>query len=190
VYVAVGVAAILIILAGRMQPHAPLHIRPGWHRAKAGALGIVVIVAVVAGATAFGIINKTELQQSADQNDLLTGTVRGKLPDCAKDFPMPKGLTPQYGFGSGAACQAQLSSTSSSQDVANAFRALLRTKQYVFSEVAGAPGSVILTITKPRCATLAVVPGPEKGSIVAIALTPCVPQTGSPRASPRATTSP
>ena len=186
VWIAIGAAAVLIVLAGRMSPHAPFIVRPGWYRAKAGALGVAVIAIVVAGSGVFGAINSPSLEPQGNPNDLLAGTVRGRVPDCAKGFPLTTGLKPQYGFGTGAACQVVLSSPKPPADVTAEFRALLRSRGYVFSEVNGAPGSVILTITKPRCATLAVVPG-ETGATVAVALTSTC---GTPSGSPRPTTRP
>lgn len=185
VWITIAAAAVLIVLAGRMSPHAPFVVRPGWHRSRGGAMGIALLAAVIAGSAFFGTINSASLQPKGNPSDLLAGTVRGKLPDCAKGFPLTSGLKPQYGFGTGAACQAVLSSTKTPAQITAEFRSLLKSKNYVFTEVTGAPGSVILTITKPRCATLAVVPG-ETGATVAVALTTCAsPQpTGRPTARP------
>jgi hypothetical protein len=57
---------------------------------------------------------------------------------------------------------------------------LLKKNKYVFTELTGAPGSTVFTITKPRCATLAVVPA-ETGSIAAIAFTTCASPTPARR---------
>jgi hypothetical protein len=186
VYVGMGAAVLLVVLAGRMSPHAPFVVRPGWHRAKAGVAGIAIIAVVVAGSAVFGTINSADLQPKGNVGDLLAGTVRGRIPDCAKGFPLTEGLKPQYGFGTGTACQVVLSSTKTPAAVAAEFRTLLRSKNYVFTEITGAPGSIILSITKPRCATLAVVPG-ETGTTVAVALTTCGPAipTPTPTGSPR-----
>jgi hypothetical protein len=182
VYITIGAAVVLIVLAGRMSPHAPFVVRPGWHRSRGGAMGIAVLAIVVAGSAVFGTINSVLLEPKGNPSDLLAGTVRGKLPDCAKGFPLTTGLKPQYGFGTGAACQAVLSSTKTPSQIAAEFRALLKSKNYVFTE-GGTAGSVILTVTKPRCATLAVVPG-DTGATVAVALTTCAPPqpTGRPTA--------
>jgi len=174
-WIAIGLSVVLIILAGRMSPHAPLVVRPGWHKARAGAVGVVVLAVVVAGSAVFGATNKASLTPHTS-TDQFSGTVRGKLPDCAKDFPLPPGVKPDYGFGSGSSCQVQLLSTKSSADLTAAFRAILRQNHYVFTEVTGAPGSTVFTITKPRCATLAVVPA-ETGSLAAVAFSICTPQS-------------
>jgi hypothetical protein len=169
-WIAIGLAAVLIILAGRMSPHAPLVVRPGWHKARAGIIGIVIIAVVVAGSAVFGATNKASTTTAGP--DLLAGTVQGRLPDCAEKFPLPPGVKPDYGFGTGAVCQAQLSSTKSSAALTKEFRALLTKEKYTFTELTGAPGSTVFTITKPRCTTLAVVPS-ESGSLVAIAFSSC-----------------
>jgi hypothetical protein len=182
VWITVGAAAVLIVLAGRMSPHAPFVVRPGWHRAKAGVLGMIVLAAVVAGSAVFGTINSASLEPKGNPSDLLAGTVRGKLPDCAKVFPLAAGLKPQYGFGTGAACQAVLSSTKTPPQISAEFRALLKSKNYVFTEDSPTPGSVRWTITRPRCATLIVVPD-QKGTTVVVVLSPC----GSPTPTTRPT---
>ena len=179
VWIAIGVAAILIVLAGRMSPHAPLVVRPGWHRRTAGAVGLAVLVVVAAGSAVFGTMNNASLSPNQGSGDAFAGTIKGKIPACAKSFPLPSGLTPQYGFDTQGACQVQLAAKGSSTDVTARFRSLFAQKKYTYTEVAGAPGSVVFTITKPRCATLAVVPA-ESGSIVAVALTPCVAPSSSP----------
>ena len=175
-WIAIGVSAVLIILAGRMSPHAPLVVRPGWHKARAGIIGVIVLGLVVAGSAVFGATNKAALTPSSSPGDAFAGTVRGRLPDCAKGFELPAGVKPEYGFGTGGVCQAQLTSTKSSADLTTDFRALLKKNKYVFTELTGAPGSTVFTITKPRCATLAVVPA-ETGSIAAIAFTTCTSPT-------------
>jgi len=179
VWIAIGLAALLIVLAGRMSPHAPLVVRPGWHKARAGIAGLAVLAVVAAGSAVFGTINTTSLKPTVGGSDAFAGTVRGKLPNCAKGFPLPPGVKPQYGFDTGGACQAQLSSDKSSADLTSAFKALMTKNHYKYTEVTGAPGSTVFTITKPRCATLAVVPA-ESGSIIAVAFTPCTSGTPSP----------
>ena len=179
VWIAIGIAAVLIVLAGRMSPHAPLVLRPGWHRTSAGAVGLVLLTVVAAGSALFGWVNTASLTQSASGGDAFAGTIKGKVPACAKSFPLPPGLKPQYGFDTQGACQVQFAAKGSSTDVTAAFRALFASKQYKYTEIAGAPGSVVFTITKPRCATLAVIPA-ERGSTVAIAVTPCALPTSSP----------
>jgi hypothetical protein len=168
-WIAIGLAAVLIILAGRMSPHAPLVVRPGWHKARAGIIGIVILSVVVAGSAVFGATNKAS---TSTESGFLAGTVQGRLPDCADKFPLPPGVKPDFGFGTGTVCQAQLSSTKNSAVLTKEFRALLTKQKYTFTELTGAPGSTVFTITKPRCTTLAVVPS-ETGSLVAISFTSC-----------------
>jgi hypothetical protein len=173
VWVAIVAALLLVVVAGRMSPQAPLVRRPGWQKGTAGLVGMIVLGVVVAGSAVFATINEASLQATNPRGDLFAGTVRGRMPDCAKDFPLPEGVKPQYGFGTGATCQAQLTSAASPAEVTAAFKKLLTSKKWTYAEVKGAPGSTILTITKPRCATLAVVPDPEAGAIAAVAFTPC-----------------
>jgi len=179
VWIAIAAAAILIVLAGRMSPHAGLVLRTGWHKGKAGVIGIVVLGIVVAGSAVFGVTNSPTLQPTGGSpSDLFAGTVRGRMPDCAKGFPLPESIKPQYGFGTGSTCQAQLTSSRPPAEITAAFDSLLRTRGWTFTKITGAPGSTIFTITKPRCATLAVVPA-ESGSIAAVAFQPCPAPTAS-----------
>jgi hypothetical protein len=181
VWIAIGAAAVLIVLAGRMSPHAPLHVRPGWQKGRAGLIGIVVLGIIVAGSAVFGVTNSPKLQATGSVSDPLTGSVRGKVPDCAKDFPLPEGIKPQYGFGVGGTCQVQMTSTKTTQVLIDEFRTLLRSKGWTFTEDQRQPGVWILAITKPRCGTLAIVPA-EAGSIAAVGFTPCGTSSPSPRA--------
>jgi hypothetical protein len=181
VWIAIIVAALLVLLAGRMSPRAPLVVRPGWQRGRAGTIGLAVLLVVIAGSAVFGATNgPKQPTASAPNPDLFKGTVRGKIPKCAKGFPFPSGLKPEYGFDTGSSCQAQLSSTRKSTDLIKAFRAALKAGKWTFTEVKGQPGSAVFSITKPRCATLAVIPA-EKGAAVAIAFTPCPTTRPTPR---------
>lgn len=181
VWIAIGAAALLVVLAGRMSPRAPLVFRPGWHRGRAGTVGALVLLAVIAGSAVFGATNSPKLTAGSTTNpDLFRGTVRGKLPECAKGFPIPSGVKPEFGFDTATTCQAQLSSTQSSTKLIAAFKSSLTSAKWTFTEVKGAAGSSIFSITKPRCATLAVVPD-RTGSVVAVSFTSCPSATPTPR---------
>lgn len=180
VWITIGVAALLVVLAGRMSPRAPLVFRPGWHRGRAGVVGLVMILAVIAGSAVFGATNSPKLVAESSNPDLFKGTVRGRLPDCAEGFPFPTGVKPEFGFDTATTCQAQLSSTQDSTALINAFKASLKSAKWTFTEVKGAAGSSVFSITKPRCATLAVVPD-RTGSIIAVSFTTCPPPTPTAR---------
>ena len=181
VFITIGAAAVLIVLAGRMSPRAPLVLQPGWHRGRAGTVGLLVLIIVIAGAAVFGATNSPTLTADSRLNpDAFRGTVRGRVPDCAREFPHPTGLTPQYGFDTGSSCQALLSSSQAPAPLVEAFRKTLAAARWKFTEDERAPGSVVFTITGPRCAILAVVPA-EGGASVALAFTPC--SSPSPTAS-------
>lgn len=181
VWVAIGAAALLVVLAGRMSPRAPLVFRPGWHRGRAGTIGLVILLAVVAGSAVFGATNSPKLTADSTGNpDLFRGTVRNKIPDCAKGFPLPSGLKPEFGFDTATTCQAQLTSTQSSTAIIAAFKTTLAAAKWTFTEVKGAAGSSVFSITKPRCATLAVIPD-RNGSLIAVSFTRCPSPTPTPR---------
>lgn len=181
VWIAIGAAALLVVLAGRMSPRAPLVLRPGWHRARGGTLGAALLVVMVAGAAAFGVVNSPSTSGARSGPREFPGTVRNKLPDCAKDFPLPAGLKPQLGFDAGTVCQAQLSSTRDSVSLLNAARAALKKARWTFTETKLVPGTSTFSITKPRCASLTVV-GAQRGSILVIQYTSC--SSPSPTPSP------
>jgi hypothetical protein len=185
VWIAIATAAVLIVLAGRMSPHAPLVVRPGWQKGRAGLIGIVVLGVIVAGSAVFGVTNNPKLRATGSVSDPLTGSVQGKVPDCAKGFPIPDDVKPQYGFGVGGTCQVQMTSTKSTKILTDEFRTGMKAKGWVFTEDQRQPGVWIFAITKPRCGTLAIVPA-ESGSIAAVGFTPC----GTPSPTPRATASP
>jgi hypothetical protein len=172
-WIAIGLAVVLIVLAGRMSPHAPLVFRPGWHKARAGIIGIVVLAVVVAGSAVFGATNKAKLTQSSRTPP---GLIQGRIPNCAKGFPLPAGLKPQSGFD-GSLCQAVLTSPKASTALATEVRDLLKQKKYTFSEVPAQPGYFI--VTKPVCVTVVVVPS-DPGSLVALAYNSCQPIPTSP----------
>jgi len=181
-WIAIGAGAVLIVLAGRMSPHAPLHVRPGWQKGRAGLIGVIVIGIVVAGSAVFGVTNNPNLQATGGVADPLTGSVRGKIPECAKGFPLPQGMKPQYGFGTGPTCQLVMTSTKSPTVLIGEFRTLLTSKNWKFTEDRQ-PG--VFMITKPRCGTLVVVPA-NTGSTAAVGFSPCA----SPGAVPTGSSSP
>jgi hypothetical protein len=171
VWVAIGAAVVLVVLAGRMSPRAPLVLRPGWHRGRAGKIGLLLGLIVVAGAATFGTINSAKLTaDAAPDRGPLPGEVRGKLPECAKGFPIPAGVTPQRGFE--GSCQAQLMSDRPAKDVAEAFRSALDGAGWKYTVAQQTEQSFVYSLTAPRCATLAVVEA-SGGSIVAVVFTPC-----------------
>jgi hypothetical protein len=180
VWIAIALSAGLIILAGRMAPHAPFVLRPGWARGRAGIVGLSVLAIVVAGSAVFGATNSASLRPSGRDSRSFSGSVSGKLPECAKGFALPAGLKPEFGFGAGTACSFELTSAQTPVQVAKAFKTLFKAKRYTYSIDPGAPGSTVFSVTKPRCAKVAIVPG-MKGSIVGVSFTSACP-TPSPRA--------
>jgi hypothetical protein len=179
VWIAIGAAALLVVLAGRMSPRAPLVFRPGWHRGRAGTVGLVLLLAVIAGSAVFGATNSPNFSDGSSNPQTFPGSVKG-LPECAKGFPFPSGVKPEFGFDTTTTCQAQLSSTQSSTKLIDALKSSLKSGKWTFTEVKGAAGSSVFTITKPRCATLAIVPD-RTGSVVAISFTSCPSATPTPR---------
>ncbi len=178
VWIAIAAAAILIVLAGRMAPHAPLVLRPGWHKGKAGVVGIALLGVVVIGSAALGTINHASVQPK----QTTIPQVPGRVPNCARVLPKPRDLKPQTGFEAAGECQGQWGSTKPSSQLVNEFRTLLKAKGWKFTEDKKHPGVAIFVITKPRCGQLVILPI-DKGSIAAVRLTPCVSPTSSSRPS-------
>lgn len=178
-WLGLGAAFLLAFLAGRMSPHAPLVRRPKWYREKGGVLAAVLIVAVVAGASVFGAINKTEPVGAFDGGTGdLPGLVRGRLPDCAGSFPVPSIMRPIQGLEQ--PCQAHLQSERPATEVVNAMRQALTEAGWKVT-VGETQGTTTLNITAPSCATAAVV-GTDEGSVSVIAFGICA--TGTPTPSP------
>ena len=174
----IGAAVLLIVFAGRMSPHAPLVFRPGWLRGRAGKLGAAVLVMIVAGGATFGTINSDPLQPEASSPIEGRAPVQGRVPDCAKDLPLPRSVQPVQGFEN--PCQAQLAASSPSSEVIPAWRTALQQAGWLFNENEQGPGSTIFTLTKPRCGTLAVV-GAQGGTVAVIAFGICPTTPPSPR---------
>jgi hypothetical protein len=180
IWIAVAAGLALALLAGRASGKTPFVAVPGWLRGRAGKIGLAVLLVIVAGGAAFGLTNKykpaTTSAGGVTPGGAAPSTVRGKLPDCAKGFPVPAIAKPYSGQSSNAnnTCVALLTSQSKATDVANAFRAALTKAGYKFTVKAGVGGATVITLTSPRCGNL---------QIVAIAQTPSTKAIGNSFAS-------
>lgn len=175
-FVGLGAAFVLAFLAGRMSPHAPLVRRPKWYRARGGVTAALLFLVVIGGAAAFGTINSTKLFGSPVSPDNLPGLVRGRLPDCAGDFPLPAIVKPIQGVEQ--PCQAHLQSDRPGAEVIAAMKTTLEGAGWTV--IAGTTGPTsTLTLTKPQCATVAVV-GAEQGSVAVVAFGICTTPSPSP----------
>jgi hypothetical protein len=165
IYVAIGAAVPLLLIAGRMSPHAPLVVRPGWFRGRAGRIGIVVIAVVLAGGATFATRNAVDLKGTVGTNRRLPpGTVRG-LPKCAESFPLPKNTKPTFGVGDKDAptCQAYFSDERSLADTVAAFKEALDKDGWVYTTQQQSPAVTQFDISKPRCGQLYVVSNTPQG---------------------------
>jgi hypothetical protein len=180
-WVGLGAAFALAFLAGRMSPHAPLVRRPKWYRQKGGAIGALILLIVVAGAAVFGTINKTApLGFTGVDLGNLPGVVQGRIPDCAGDFPLPAIVKPTLGVEQ--PCRADFQSDRPVAEVAAAMKATL--EQGGWAVAVRETGAITtLTLTKPKCATAAVVAA-EEGSVVVVAFGVCATQGATPEPSP------
>lgn len=181
-WIAIGAAVLLIIVAGRMSPHGALVLRPGWFRGRAGALGAALLLVAGGGAAAFATMNDASVipQPPSRQQP---GVVTGRMPECAQGYELPAGVKPiQAGENP---CQVQLQSEKPAAEVLAAFKANLTRAGATFQELrtAAAPS---LVVTKPRCHTIIVI-GNEPGSVAVIAFDVCGQQSPAPTASPTRT---
>lgn len=182
VWIALAAAVALALLAGRMSPHAPLVLRPGWHRGTAGRVGLLLIVAVVAGSGVFGATNSFRLEAAGPLGPigkLPPGTVQGRLPKCAKGFPVPSGVTPGIGFEETGVqrCAATLQARRPLSELATLYRGALTRAGWKFKVTQETPFTT-LELTGPRCGTLVIV-GAGSNSAATLSLSPCGP-TPSP----------
>ena len=185
IYVAIGAAVLLLLIAGRMSPHAPLVVRPGWFRGRAGRIGMVVIALVLASAATFATTNAVNLSADTTTNRRLPpGTVRG-LPKCAESFPVPKDVRPTFGVGEKDAptCQAYFSDDRSLADAVAAFKESLDKAGWTYTTQQQSPAVTQFDITKPRCGQLYVVSNTQQGSSGSLAYAtfgPCTPAPTAP----------
>ena len=175
-WVGLGAAFLLAFLAGRMSPHAPLVRRPKWYRQKGGAIAALVLLAVIAGAAAFGTINSASLTDAPIDTGDLPGLVRGRLPDCAGSFPLPEIVKPVQGVEQ--PCQAHLQSERPSAEVVAAMKDTLERAGWTVA-VGETGATSTLTLTKPQCATVAVVVS-DPGSVAVVAFGICSTPSPSP----------
>lgn len=188
-WVAIGAAFLLAFAAGRMSGSAPLVLLPGWHRDKPGRLGAGLLVAVLAGAVAFGVVNGyrpgpslagPDANPSAFPTALPTKTpvvLQGKLPKCAAGFPLPPGATPEQGVESSPevpSCVFTSRTEASSADVLKFFQQKLPPAGWKFELDRQSGSFTILRLTAPKCGTVAITPAPDqKGNRIAVVLTAC-----------------
>jgi hypothetical protein len=172
-WVGLGCSVALIVLAGRMSPRAPLVLRPGWARGPHGRVGAALLVVALGGAIGFGVTRSADLAPRALVPERLPGEVRGRLPDCLGDFPVPEGVRVGRGFG-GTVCAAELSSARPVAELGRAWPDALRAAGWTFSVVQQTEQVVVITTTAPRCASLAIVGAPGQATTAAqVALGPC-----------------
>ena len=176
-WVGLVAAFVLAFLAGRMAPQAPLVRRPRWYREKGGALAAAVLLVVIAGSAVFGAINKMEpLGFTPTPSGEVPGLVRGRLPDCAGEFPVPSIVRPVQGVEQ--PCQAHLQSDRPAAEVVAALRQSLQSAGYRVT-VGETGGTTTLNITAPTCATAAVV-GTDQGTVAVVAFGVCASATPTP----------
>ncbi|MEX2554784.1 MAG: hypothetical protein WEB06_04030 [Actinomycetota bacterium] len=175
-WVGLGAAFLLAFLAGRMSPHAPLVRRPKWYRQKGGALAALLLLVVIAGAAVFGTMNSASLTGAPIDSGDLPGLVRGRLPTCAGAFPLPEIVKPVQGVEQ--PCQAHLQSERSAEEVVAAMKDTL--ERAGWSVGVGESGTTsTLTLTKPQCATVAVIEA-DQGSVALVAFGICATPSPSP----------
>lgn len=186
VWLSLAAAVGLAFLAGRMSPHAPLVWIPGWYRGSAGRAGALVLVGVLAGGLAFGLANDAAPTGSAGGGPgSALEPVRGKVPDCAKNLPIVKGLRPTIGYesssGQTAICVAQLAGDKSVRTFGAEYRKALRRADWTFTTSQQTKALVLYQLTKPKCGSVLVARDPTtKGSNVTLTLGPCTPKPGQP----------
>ena len=175
-WVGLGAAFFLAFLAGRMSPHAPLVRRPKWYRQKGGVLAAVLLLVVIAGAAVFGTMNSASLTGAPINSGDLPGLVRGRIPTCAGAFPLPPIVKPVQGIEQ--PCQAHLQSDRPAEEVVAAMKDTLERAGWTVG-VGETGATSTLTLTKPQCATVAVV-GADQGSVAVVAFGICTTPSPSP----------
>ncbi|MGH2727396.1 MAG: hypothetical protein ACRDKS_10555 [Actinomycetota bacterium] len=183
-FVGLAAAFALAFLAGRMAPHAAMVRRPKWYRSKAGSLGLLFIVALAAGAATFGSINETSLLGTPLPDGQYRAIVRGRLPDCAGEFPLPAIVKPLQGVEA-PSCLAHLQSDKPPDQVVAAIKTTLSEAGWTVTEGDTTAANTTLNVSEPRCATIGVVGGgPGQGSIAIVAFGVCTTPSPSPSGQP------
>lgn len=175
------VAAVgLALLAGRMSPRAPLVWIPGWYRGTAGRAGVLVLGGVLAGSLGFGLANDSTPGGATGGASSPITPIKGKLPKCAKELPVLKGLRPTVGYessrGATGICVAQLTGRKSVRTFAKAYETALGRDGWKFSTTQNTKTIVLYQLTKPRCGSVLISKTPTVGGTnVTLTLNPCAP---------------
>ncbi|MCA1833891.1 MAG: hypothetical protein ABR548_02365 [Actinomycetota bacterium] len=175
VWIAIGAALALALLAGRVSGKSPFVPVPGWWRGKAGKIGLALLAVVVVGSAAFGLTSTYKPPKAGSGSSALPpspGVVKGKIPDCAKGFPIPSGIKPFTGSG-GATCVAIFQTTMKAPATVAAFKAALTKAGYKFTSQTAGQGSTSIRLTGPRCGSISIV-APQQGPVyISLVLSRC-----------------
>jgi hypothetical protein len=179
VWVAIGAALALALLAGRVSGKSPFVAVPGWYRGRAGKVGAAILLVIAAGSAAFGFTNSYKarsIQAGAGPGTPGAPTVvRNRIPDCARGFPIPSGVKPYTGSGGATTqpCVAIFQTTLKAAAVVSAFKQSLTAAHYAYTVSPGNRGATTFRLTSPRCGQLNIV-APQSGPVfVSLVLSAC-----------------
>jgi hypothetical protein len=164
IFIALGAAILVALLAGRLSTGTSFVIRPGWLRESGGKLvAAILVVALIAG-IAFGLTNKAgDAKGAAPPKGSSITPVQG-LPQCAKrlGFPVPSRVKPTTGIepiGGVGYCVAQFTTTLSVTKAFRRYQTALAKAGWSFKTSAQPQTSSAraLELTRPQCGTLSFV---------------------------------
>lgn len=162
IWVALGAAFVLAILAGRMSPRASVVLLPGWYRGTAGVTGAAVLLIAIGGGVGLGFVNdaggvsapKVE-RPSEVKADIAP---KGTLHRCARGFPIPAGFTIDESSsrkaGNFEVCIVTLSSKQDVKKLNPVVQSALKKAGWKFNVIAATDVLVQLELKAPSCGTV------------------------------------
>lgn len=169
----------LALLAGRISGKAPIVSIPGWYRGRSGKIGAVLLALVIGAGAAFAVTNSPDPGGAGDGTGTTKSgtsqTIRGKVPDCAKSFPLPPelALKPIQGTDQPQACVVIFESTKKPEDIASVYRSALQAAGWKFTSAGAIKGAITYELKSPRCGRFTVVGPANEKVFVSIILQAC-----------------
>lgn len=164
--IALFTAVALALVAGRMSSNAPIMVRPGWFRDRAGKTGVAILGIALIFGLVFGFTNSAFPGQSKTQTGAVNSNVRqvSGMPQCAKDlkFPVPAGVTATSGYdikGSPTCVVTFSTSTLTLNQMYSRFVSALRARHWGVSSAPALQTTRVLSLTKPKCGQMTFIEG-------------------------------
>ena len=176
-FLSMGLAIGLALLAGVASSNAAFVLRPGWWKGAGGRIGAAVLVVALAGGLSFGLTN-TAVSTTIPQVQANSPAITSKgLPPCAKRLhvPTPNGFTAVLGteIRSINQCAVQYSSSLSLPTAFDRFVGALRGSGWTVQAGRSSPMYRLASLSGPTCGSLTVAVTQSKVLVALVNLSPC-----------------